>query len=171
MKAFSSQLRENSDYDSLWEICQRYGDALIDNSNALMMLNIRPESELKIPKITIKRALSALILIEGNKDAVSALIGVYFLLVDFVEDEVYNNLKPHLKTIKESEEKSQDEQALYVSEALGDETFAKRFKRENELKRERRNNLIKALNYLLQLAEREDLMVNEELIKNKEQGQ
>ncbi len=171
MKAFSSQLRENSDYDSLWEICQRYGDALIDNSNALMMLNIRPESELKIPKITIKRALSALILIEGNKAAVSALIGVYFLLVDFVEDEVYNNLKPHLKTIKESEGKSQDEQALYVSEALGDETFAKRFKRENELKRERRNNLIKELNYLLQLAEREDLMVNEELIKNKEQGQ
>ena len=171
MKAFSSQLRENSDYDSLWEICKRYGDALIDNSNALMMLNIRPESELKIPKITIKRALSALILIEGNKAAVSALIGVYFLLVDFVEDEVYNNLKPHLKTIKESERKSQDEQALYVSEALGDETFAKRFKREKELKRERRNNLIKELNYLLQLAEREDLMVNEELIKNKEQGQ
>ena len=73
-----------------------------DYSNALMMLNIRPESELKIPKITIKRAYSVLFLIESNKEAVRALACVYLFLVDFVDDEVYNYFLPHLKTQKEA---------------------------------------------------------------------
>jgi len=93
----------------------------------LFMLPIRPESDLKIPKITIKRSLSALILIEGNRDAVSALVSTYL--------------------------------------------FIEAFNKARELIKQRRGPLIDKLNFLLQLAEREDLMVNEELIKNKEQSQ
>ncbi len=164
-----TQLRENSDYESLWEICHRYGDALMHNSNAIMMLNIRPDSDLGLPKISIKRALSALILIEGNKDAVSALASVYLFLEDFVDDKVYNYFMSYLKTMKEAGGKAPEE-LLYIVDAFKDETFANRFREVNELKGEIRNNLIKEINYLLQLAEREDLMINEDLITNKEQG-
>ena len=170
MSSTTLQLRENSDYESLWAICKYFGGLMDGYSNALMMLNIRPESKLKIPKITIKRAYSVLFLIESNKEAVRALACVYLFLVDFVDDKVYNYFLSHLKTQKEAGGTA-PEKLLYIVEAFKDETFASRFKTFNELKEERRINLIKELNYLLQLAEWEDLMISEDLIKNKEQGQ
>jgi len=161
----SAQLRENCDYDSLWEICQRYGDALIDNSNALMMLDIRPDSDLGLPKGTIKRALSTLILIEGSKESISIIVGAYLYLDDFVADKVYNYFLPYLKTIKEAQDLP-PEDLLYITDALhNDKEFAERFKSFNELKGQRKDNLLEEVNYLLHLAEREDLIIN------KEQGQ
>ncbi len=170
MKEFSSQLRGNCDYDSLWEICGHYGGVLEDNSNTLFMLPIRPESDLKIPKITIKRSLSALILIEGNRDAVSELASTYLFIEDFVEDDIYNYLLPYLKTAKDIED-NPPEYSRHLGEVFKKEEFLEAFNKARKLIKQRRDPLIDKLNFLLQLAEREDLMVNEELIKNKEQSQ
>jgi len=170
MYSYLTQLRENSDYESLWEICHRYGDALMDKSNSLFMLPIRPESDLKIPKITIKRALSALILIEGNRDAVSSLASVYLFLEDFVEDDIYNYLLPHLKTIKDFKDSS-SETSMHIAEAFKEEEFSETFDNVKTFLKQRKDTLIDELNFLLRLAEREDLMINKDLIKNKEQSQ
>jgi len=170
MKAFSSKLRGNCDYESLWEICGHYAGVLEDNSNTLFMLPIRPESDLNISKITIKRALSALILIEGNRDAVSALASTYLFIEEFVEDNVYNYLLPYLKTAKDIEDTT-PEYSRQIAEAFKKEEFLETFNKAKKLIKQRKDTLIDELDFLLQLAEREDLMINEDLIKNKEQGQ
>jgi len=141
-----------------------------DNSNSLFVLLIRPESDLKIPKIIIKRALSALILIEGNRDAVSALASTYLFLEDFVEDDIYNYLLPYLKTAKDFKDIS-PESSMHLIEAFKKEEFFKTFNNVKTLSKQKKDTLIDELNFLLQLSEREDLMINKELITNKEQGQ
>jgi len=171
MKAFSSKLRENSDFKSLWAICQHYGRVLEDKSNTLFMLLVRPESDLKIPKITIKRALSALILIEGGKDAVSVLASVYRYIEEFVEDDIYNYLLPYLKTIKEIDDNT-SEYSEHIGEVFKNKKFLERYHKAKKLIKQRQDTLFDELNFLLKLAEREDLIITrEDLMINKEQGQ
>jgi len=98
----------------------------------LFMLPIRPESDLKIPKITIKRSLSALILIEGNRDAVSALVSTYLFIEDFVEDDIYNYLLPYLKTAKDIED-NPPEYSRHLGEVFKKEEFLEAFNKARKL--------------------------------------
>ena len=171
MKAFTSKLRENSDSGSLWAICQHYGRVLENNSSLLFGLLVRPESDLKTPKITVKRALSTLILIEGSKDAVLTLASVYRYIEDFVEDDIYNYLLPYLKTIKEIVDKI-PEYNEHIGEVFKNKKFLQKYHKAEKLIKQRKDTLIDELNFLLQLAEREDLIITrEDLMINKEQGQ
>jgi hypothetical protein len=139
------------------------------------MLAIRPESDLGLPKRIIKRALSTLILIESKKDAVSILSSVFLQLDDFVEDQIYYYLLPYLKTIKEHKENptavtlqrnSQTLETLFdhIADAFGDQEFLKTYNGVREMLKQRREASIDEVNYLLYLAERDELIIDKEKI-------
>ncbi len=67
---YQARIRDKSTYDELWDIARKYAEVLEDESligTALMMLNVKRASLLKMPIDEIKRALRVLILIEDNE--------------------------------------------------------------------------------------------------------
>ncbi len=88
--SLTRDLRQDADYETLWDIVSSFGEVMKYQGSVLNILVIRPESELKYPKSTIKRAIATLILIEDNIDVLYMLITAYRMLGDFYPNEVYN---------------------------------------------------------------------------------
>ena len=97
----TTNLRQHEDYETLWDIVYSFEEVMKYQDSALILLAIRPESELKYPKSTIKRALATLILIEDNIDVLLMLATAYLMLGDFYPDEDYNYFRSKLGKIGE----------------------------------------------------------------------
>ena len=93
--------RQGSNYESLWEIVKQFGKVLETDSNSINLLGIRSESELGIPKKTIKRSLATLILLEENNNATATLASAFLFIENFVDDRIYEYFLPKLKTMGE----------------------------------------------------------------------
>lgn len=163
MSSITNQ-RHDSHCEKLWEIVKEFGKVLETDSTSINILGIRSESELGIPKKTIKRSLATLILLEENKSALSTLASAYLFLENFVDDRIYEYFLPKLKTICEVRIQSGDisrEQVeklgAEVLEDLKDSEFQRHYQAISKAISTVRKSAENELQILLTLAEKENL--------------
>jgi hypothetical protein len=159
-----TKLRHDSNYGSLWEIVKQFGKVLETDSNSINLLGIRPESELRVPKKTIKRSLATLILLEENNSAIATLASAFLFIENFVDDRIYEYFLPKLKTMGEiriqsgniSTEEVQKLGAM-VLEDLKDNEFQDNFKAIRNAMSKVHKSAENELQILLNLAEKDGL--------------
>jgi len=156
--------RQGSNYESLWEIVKQFGKVLETDSNSINLLDIRSESELGIPKKTIKRSLATLILLEENNNATATLASAFLFIENFVDDRIYEYFLPKLKTMGEIRIQSGDisteevqKLGAKVLEDLKDTEFQVNFTAIKNAMSKVHKSAENELQILLNLAGKEDL--------------
>jgi len=152
--SLTRDLRQDADYEILWDIVSTFGEVMEYQGSVLNILGIRPESELKHPKSTIYRAIATLILIEDNIDVLYMLITAYRMMEYFYPDEVYNYFKSRLDVSGELEANDLAEQFLELNK---DEEFSKAYEKIIEQTKNSKASSDRELEFLFYLAERGEI--------------